>query len=344
MKTGPTDRLVTTHFPSHQKILYCVLNWGLGHASRSIPVIEALLQKGNEITLASDGMPLALLRRTFPDLPTKELPAYGIRYPRASILQNMLLQAWSINKAIRKENMAVEHLYDNHGYDYIISDNRPGCYHPACTSIFISHQLEPHHPNAIIRWLFKHVNQWHFRHFQQLWVPDDDQWCLSGNLSKADFEKPEVLWIGLCSQMIGGGRIPEKKIALILSGPEPQRSFLEAILIKQLSGFKDYEVTLVRGTDQGTHLDLPTHWEVIHLADAGQVNQLMHTSALVVCRSGYSTLADLAVTGCPALLIPTPGQTEQEYLAERHRLRWPGISQKDFTLSVLQKVLEEGEK
>jgi hypothetical protein len=78
----PTDRLVTQHFPSHQKILFCVLNWGLGHASRSIPIIEALLQKGNEITLASDGMPLALLRHTFPHLPAEELPAYGIRYPR----------------------------------------------------------------------------------------------------------------------------------------------------------------------------------------------------------------------------------------------------------------------
>lgn len=321
-----------------------MLNWGLGHASRSIPVIEALLQKGNEITLASDGMPLALLRRTFPDLQTKELPAYGIRYPRPSIVQNMLLQAWSIHKTILNENKTVAHLYDNHGYDCIISDNRPGCYHSDCTSIFIGHQLEPHHPNTFVRWLFKRVNHWYIRRFQKVWVPDDAKWCLSGNLSKADFEKPEVDWIGLCSQMKSGDRMVEKKISLILSGPEPQRSLLEALLIKELAGLKEYAVSLVRGTDQAAAPNLPAHWEVIHLADAEQINLLMNTSALVVCRSGYSTLADLAVTGCPALLIPTPGQTEQEYLAERHKQRWPFIAQEDFTLSYLQKVLEGGEK
>ncbi len=340
----PTDRLVTQHFPSHQKILFCVLNWGLGHASRSIPIIEALLQKGNEITLASDGMPLALLRHNFPRLPAEELPVYGIRYPRPSILQNMLLQARSINTAIRNENKAVQYLYDNHGYDYIISDNRPGCYHPGCNSIFISHQLEPYHPNVIVRWLFKRVNQWHFRHFQQIWIPDDEKWGLSGKLSKADFEKPGVRWIGLCSQMKGGARISEKKISLILSGPEPQRSLLEVMLIQQMARLKGYAVTLVRGTDQASTIDHPAHWEVYHLADANQINHLLNTSTLVVCRSGYSTLADLAVTGCPALLIPTPGQTEQEYLAERHKQRWPFIAQDDFTLSYLEKVLEGGEK
>lgn len=340
MKTGPTDRLLTQHFPAQKKILYCVLNWGLGHATRSIPVIEALLQKGNDVTLASDGMPLDMLRRTFPNLQTIALPAYDVKYPRPSIVQNMLLQAWPIFNAIRKENKAVKKLYDKHGYDYIISDNRPGCYHPAATSVFISHQLQPYHPLALLRFAFKWVNRWYYRHFDVFWIPDDEAILLSGDLSTTGVDPSRVKWIGLCSGMETRIREPQKKITLLLSGPEPQRSLLENRLIKALQPIADYTVCLVRGTTEAVLSEgLPDGWEVIPLADAAQVNQLLLYSTLVVCRSGYSTLTDLVVTGCPALLIPTPGQTEQEYLARLHERRWPWVSQDDFSLDALTQVL-----
>lgn len=328
MNKSPVDRLHTDCFPTGKKILYCVLNWGLGHATRSIPIIEALIQHGNQLTIASDGLPLEILQQHFPALKFELLPSYKITYPRPDILQNMLLQAFQIRQTMRKEHKTVRHLNDIHKYDWIISDNRPGCFDASSMCVYITHQTEPFHQWSWVRQIFKWVSRFYFKPFQQIWIPDEANQPYSGNLSNRSFETPPVHFIGLCSSLHVSGQPRTSTIAVILSGPEPQRSYLENKLWPLAMAMKDRQFVWVRGSQKGgTTVASSPNIKVMDVAGSAEINHLLNTSELVICRSGYSSIMDLVACDCKALLIPTPGQSEQEYLAEYHASRWPWASQ-----------------
>ncbi len=341
MSSSPVERLHSQYFPTGKKILYCALNWGLGHASRSVPIIQALIERNNEVTLASDGLPMEMLRQNFPALPFYELPPYNVRYPRASIFQNILLQSFQIQLAMRREHAVVKALVDKHGYEWIISDNRPGCYDKRSQCIFITHQTEPYHPRAAVRWLFKWVSQFYFSPFQQIWIPDDSTLKLSGDLSHRSFKHPETHFIGLCSSMDGKKEERNNSIAVILSGPEPQRTLVEQKLWDIALQMPERTFIWVRGTQNAAApVQVPAHITLVDVAHKDQINHWLNTCSLVICRSGYTSLMDIAVSGCKALLIPTPGQTEQEYLARRHADRWPWIEQDKVSASSIRAVLQ----
>ncbi|MFN8319487.1 MAG: glycosyltransferase family protein [Saprospiraceae bacterium] len=328
MNKSPVDRLHTDCFPTGKKILYCVLNWGLGHATRSIPIIEALIQRSNQITIASDGLPLDLLRQHFPDLNFEVLPSYKITYPRPDILQNMLLQAFQIRYAMRKEHKTVTQLNDIHKYDWVISDNRPGCFDARSMCVYITHQTEPFHKWSWVRQIFKRVSRFYFRPFQQIWIPDENNQQYSGILSNRSFDTPPVHFIGLCSSTHDTLAQRDSSIAIILSGPEPQRSLLENKLWAIAIAMKDRQFIWVRGSQKGRAMkETPPNIKVTDVASSAEINQLLNTCEMVICRSGYSSVMDLAASDCKALLIPTPGQSEQEYLAEYHTSRWPWVNQ-----------------
>ncbi|MBK8700976.1 MAG: glycosyltransferase [Saprospiraceae bacterium] len=334
--------MLTDSFPVDKTILFCVLNWGLGHATRSIPIIDALLARGNKIILASDGEPLTLLKRRFPELNTFELPSYGMRYPFKSIFTNMLLKSWALFRTIRKEHKLVNRIAKKIKADLIISDNRMGCYATNLPGILITHQLQPFHGTFLISQLFRWASYHYFKNFQTIWVPDTPVAELSGNLSRPFFRNPLVKYIGIESRLAVESGAQKDRFTLLLSGPEPQRSLLEEKLLQLCDQCGDMPITLVRGTKLAKHkIEAKTGMEVIDLANDAQLSSLLSRSFLVVCRSGYSTLMDLYQLQTPAFLIPTPGQTEQEYLADLHKDRWPGCPQDKLTPEIFCKVVTE---
>ena len=223
------------------RILVAPLDWGLGHATRCIPVIKELLANDCEVWLAGEGIQEALLRTEFRDLPFLPLEGYRIRYSRSSrgFLLNMGLQISKIISAIRKEHRWLKKMVRSHEIDAVISDNRFGLYHSKIPSIFITHQLSIKSPlgnwneKILQRWNYKYINR-----FRECWIPDlFGENNLAGELSHP-FSQPKTAtkYIGILSRF-------EKKeskevndhLLFILSGPEPQRTVLENKIINEIS-------------------------------------------------------------------------------------------------------------
>lgn len=326
--------------PSH--ILVAPLDWGLGHATRCIPIIHALLQAGCRVSLAADGPPARLLQEAFPQLTMHRLPGYGIHFGKGHVLRSLLQQVPAIVKAIRAEHAWLQQLQATQHFDAVISDNRYGLYHAACPSILITHQLQPAMPKGW-GWLQALARKFFYQRIEKFtacWVPDEANTtaALSGILGYPSvMPRIPVHYVGWLSRMQAQ---PEQATAydvmMLLSGPEPQRSMLENRLLQQLMHFPQKAI-LVRGlpnADDATHYNLP-HVTVHNHLPTAALQTAMLQSGYIVCRGGYSTLMDAYTLRKKCLLIPTPGQTEQEYLAQTLASKHQAIcfAQDDFDLS-----------
>lgn len=316
------------------KILLCVLNWGLGHATRCIPLIRELQKQGAAVTLASDGRAAELLRKEFPALSVYELPAYRISYRTANMFVNIAPQLPKIAGAVRRERKAVARILQKEKFDCIISDNRYGCYSSAVPSIFMTHQLRIKMPFAWLENAVLLFNQYFIKKFTECWVPDSaGKPNLSAALGHGDFSFP-VLYLGVLSRMRPLQRPKKYDYLVVLSGPEPQRRYLEEIMLKQTIASEKKTLIVQGKTEEKKHYLPQKNVEVISFMTSADLNEAAAAADLLICRSGYSTIMDLAAMRKKAVLIPTPGQTEQEYLAKN--LHSQGIfytaSQSDFNL------------
>ena len=303
-----------------EKILIAPLDWGLGHATRCIPLIRMFLLQGKEVLIASSGSALVLLQEEFPALEFITLPAYDIHYKHDSMTLNMMLQLPKMRSVILKEGQAIARIVREKNLDLIISDNRYGIHHPDVRSVFMGHQLAiqmPKHLSVFSKLTLK----WHMKMlepFDQIWVPDfANEANLSGALSHNVDLKKEVAFIGPLSRFEGSKEGKENiSLLIILSGQEPQRTELENIVLSQITE-EMQSVVLVRGlVNVGKELEVKhNNIKIYNHLPAHKLEHLIADSAVVVCRSGYSSIMDMAAMHKHVLFIPTPGQTEQEYLA-----------------------------
>lgn len=304
-----------------QIILVAPLNWGLGHVTRCVPIIKALERMGVTVVLASDGSALQLLKAEFPHLPAFQLPSYRIRYQTNSMVWNIARQMPRITFAIRAEQWATERLVREIGITGVISDNRYGCFSRQTSNILLTHQIHLRLPNAALQWGANQVLRRAFRKFDTIWIPDvAGEPNLAGELSHPGLQSFDLKYIGLLSRFSSNRSAakfqnPISKVAIILSGPEPQRTYLEQILMEQALALP-YKFVFVKGkTRIKEHHIMAENVEVVSYLTSSELNELLQSSHILVCRSGYSSLMDLAALGgIKAILIPTPGQTEQEYL------------------------------
>jgi predicted glycosyltransferase len=306
-----------------KKILVAPLDWGLGHATRCIPIINELLKQGADVLIASSGKALHLLRQEFPQLTWFELPSYNVTYPAGiPFMLGLFRQLPMFIQAIRKEKEAVEQLVSQHEIDVVIADNRYGCRSSGAVNIFITHQLTIQMP-TLLKWMQPIVNfynQRSIKRFDQCWVPEKAANGLTGKLSSSLRIQP--VFIGMLSRFQKSTTSLQKKydLLVILSGPEPQRSIFEKMVCKQLEHFTG-KACLVRGLPERVMdtaevlIKNPTRLVVNHLP-AILLQETIEASDLVLSRSGYSTIMDLYHLQKKAIFVPTPGQTEQEYLAD----------------------------
>jgi hypothetical protein len=287
-----------------------------------MPLIAALLAQGCCVLLASHGAQAALLQEAFPQLEMLPLPGYGVQYSRKRVWWAILRQWPKINAAIRAEHRWVQPLVHTRKIDAIISDNRYGLWARGCHNVLLTHQLQPMLPTGwqwlqpLARWLFYRK----LRPFQEVWVPDlaNAQQSLSGVMGHPPV-RPRVplYYIGWLSRFKAGPAGTGKKYTLliVLSGPEPQRTLLENLLLQQLATWPQ-PVLLVRGRPlDTTAIQAPPYVTVVHHLPAAQLQQAMLHSQYLLGRGGYTTLMDAVALGLRCIVVPTPGQTEQEYLA-----------------------------
>lgn len=322
------------------RILVAPLDWGLGHATRCIPVINEFIGQGCEVWLAGEGTQEILLKQEFPDLPFLSLPGYQVKYGRSagSMLWSMLSQSRKILKAIKQENNWLKKILAEHSFDAVISDNRYGLYNETIPCIFITHQLTIKSPlGKWVERLLQKRNYHYINRFKACWVPDEEgENNLAGELSHP-LKKPvvPVHYIGSLSRLEKTG-FEEKKhhLLVILSGPEPQRSILENIIIEDIARYP-HTAIIVRGLPAASNIIPSTNSiRFYNHLPAEELNKEMNLAAFIIGRSGYSTIMDITKLQKKSILIPTPGQTEQEYLGhyllQKHVALC--VSQKKFSL------------
>ncbi|MGM5469392.1 glycosyltransferase [Flavobacteriaceae bacterium LMO-SS05] len=324
-----------------KRILVAPLNWGLGHATRSIPIIKALIVQGFKPVLASDGVALLLLKKEFPFLEAIELPAYNITYAKKGrfFKLNLLKNAPKLLMAIKAEKKTIHSILDAYQINGIISDNRLGVYSKKVPSVFMTHQLQVLSGNT--SWLSTAVHQNFIKRFDECWVPDHQgDSNLSGKLGHVKFQNIPTKYIGPISRF---NKIDSKikyDVMVLLSGPEPQRAMLEEKLLKEFESFKGY-VLFVKGTVENEQKRIEKgHMVIYNFMTSELLEKSLNESELIVSRSGYTSIMDLAKLNKKAYFIPTPGQYEQEYLANRltEQGMVPSCHQDDFTLEKLNKI------
>ena len=304
------------------RILVAPLDWGLGHATRCIPVIDELLANDCDVWLAGEGMQESLLRSEFPALPFLSLSGYNIRYSknRGGFSLKISSQIPRIIFEIGREHRWLNRMVRIHGFDAVISDNRFGLYHQKIRSVFITHQLHIKSPlgkwseNILRQWNYKYINR-----FTECWVPDfAGKINLAGHLSHPD-TKPKIptKYLGCLSRLeIDSRKEGNDHLLFILSGPEPQRTIFEDKIIDEISHYPG-TATIVRGLPSSSSIVPSTGMiKFYNHLPAKELNEEFNKADWVMSRSGYSTIMDIVKLEKKSILIPTPGQTEQEYLAE----------------------------
>lgn len=303
-------------------ILICPLNWGLGHAGRMIPLIRQFLDRGCTVTVASEGMPMQLIKEEFGvEINYYHFPGATIRYSsRIPLMLKLLLQAPAFLASMIREKNITRRIVSELQPQIIISDNRYKVRDNRIFSVFITHQLWLRLPQPI-KWFENFLNFLNHRmikRYDMCLVPDDaESPGLSGKLSHhihlpgLEFGGPLSRFSNQQSMGKPLATLPNDFILVLLSGPEPQRTVLERLLMEQLN---EHTCVWFRGLP-GNHEQTSTgsHYFFNHGTTATLSWCIQH-SKLVIARSGYSSVMDLAVFGKKCVLIPTPGQTEQEYL------------------------------
>ena len=328
------------------KVLVAPLDWGLGHATRCIPVIYELLSQNAEVWLAGEGAQEALLKREFPELSFLYLRGYRMRYgnSRSGLLRAIFMQIPGMLSAIKNEHSWLQKAVAEHHFDAVISDNRFGLYHPSIPCVFITHQLRIKTPLG--RWsenILQNRNYQFINWFNECWIPDEEgEKNLAGELSHPS-KKPSspIHYIGVLSRMKKNPPCEQKgRLFISLSGPEPQRTIFENIIIRDIAHYQG-RATIVRGLPNDANL-IPSTNDIHffnHLPTA-EMNNEMEKAEFVISRSGYSTIMDIAALGKKSILVATPGQPEQEYLAKYLKQKRFAfcVNQEHFSLS---KTLEQ---
>ncbi|WP_274474035.1 glycosyltransferase [Mangrovimonas aestuarii] len=324
-----------------KRILVAPLNWGLGHATRCIPIINALAENGFEPVIASDGEALKLLKKEFPSIHAVELPSYHIRYAKKGkfFKWKIIQDTPKLIRAVTLENLKTKSILKEHKIDGIISDNRLGVFNKRVPSVFITHQLNVLSGNTTK--ISTKIHELFINQFNVCWVPDHKgEINLSGKLGHKEKYGIPTTHIGPISRFKPSNVKPINDVLVLLSGPEPQRSILEEKLLKEFLNYKG-NVLFVRGIIQSKQeYKVNGSITMYNFMTSQDLEQAINESALVVSRSGYTTIMDLAKLGKPAFFIPTPGQFEQEYLAKTLHERGivPSCSQDEFKIEKLKEV------
>ena len=321
-----------------KKIIVAPLNWGLGHATRCVPIINFLIENNFTPILASDGNSLEFLQQEFPALESLELPRYNISYGK-NIQWSLCKQAPFIFLAVEKEKQVIaDFIAKNNDVVGVISDNRFGVRSDKIPSVYITHQLNVF--SGITTFLTSKIHQKIINKFDECWIPDTLNSEFSGKLSKTKNITIPTKFIGVLSRFKKEDLSKNIDILIILSGPEPNRNQLEKQLIVEFLDFKG-NVVLVQGkVNNQQEISVEKNIKIYNYVLSSELQKLINSSSLVICRSGYSSVMDLSVLEKKVFFIPTKNQSEQEYLATYFKENQiaPFSNENSFSIEKLSEV------
>ncbi len=321
------------------KIAYAICSLGLGHASRSVPLIEKLINEGHDVYIIAHGRPIHFIKKYFNDIKIIDIPDFPIEYTKsgAALFPYIIFKSPRIIESLLKEHSTFVKLFQKENFKAVISDNRYGIFAPVnsrAKSFLITHQLRIMNPYRIkfLEDLSMFYNSFLQKYFNKILVPDFEENSLSGDLSHnlkyIDMKKVE--YIGPISQYRKIDAEKNIDTLFVISGPEPQRTIFENIVLNSLKNFDGKYFVLLGRPDKEIE-----DKNIKSFVGKDEMEILLNSSKIIVSRSGYSTIMDLYFTGGKAVFVPTPSQPEQEYLAkymEEMNLALQ-INQDDFSIS-----------
>lgn len=341
-----------------ETILVCPLNWGLGHATRDIPIIQSFLQQGYRVIVASEGHIIQLLKKEVPGIETVYFPGLHISYASGNNqVFKLMKQLPSALFWLIREKQITAKLVKKHKPVCIISDNRYGVRHSKVKSVIITHQLMLKMPGGLswLEKLFHCLIQLLVSGFSECWIPDNPMPdSLAGDLAHRYKLPKNARLIGPLSRFAESYDEPLESnttekyspdLLVILSGPEPQRTILQEIISEKAMS-ENIKTLIIAGKPEskGILSDNSENLQILPHLKSEQLRHLIIKTPYVLCRSGYTTLMDLWQIKKRAIVIPTPGQTEQEYLAGyHHQKNHFAISQADLKAISLKQLFKLSE-
>ncbi len=298
------------------KIAFGVCAIGLGHASRSIPIIKKLIEEGHEVTVFSYGRALELLKKEVSAkfIEFRDYPLEFTDNPDLFFL-NLLLDSPLLITSLFTEHEKFLNYHEKEKYDLIISDNRYGIFAKDRPSFLITHQLRILNPYRLklLEAGSMLYNRFFANRFKYIIVPDLEQNSLSGDLShNLRFLDPKkIKYVGPISFISKKSLNKDIDVLVSISGPEPQRSIFEKLVLEQIESLKlSYFVTLGKPEEQQNKENIRSYLSF------EERESIFNRAKIFITRSGYSTIMDLYMIDGKALFVPTPMQPEQEYLAQ----------------------------
>ncbi len=315
----------------------------MGHATRCVPIVRLLLSKGAEVIIAADGRPSELLKQEFPSLEFIRLKGYVINYPEnGSMIWKMFLSIPKIMRGINKEHKALKQIIKEKSIDVVISDNRFGLWNKNIKSIFITHQLMIKAPFA--EKLLHKINKYYINKYDECWMPDvEGENNLSGDLAHKYPLLVNAFFVGTLSRFKNQNRDDVKAtydVMAIISGPEPQRSIFEEVILKQLTQSNLKALVVCGKTEEKNKREIKGNVKILNHLNATEMQDAILKSEIIIARSGYSTIMDLGALGKKAIFIPTLGQTEQEYLAVTLMQKKIAFSQRQSEFNLQEALIE----
>jgi hypothetical protein len=327
-------------------VLLSPLNWGLGHASRDVPLIRELLRHHHEVTIAAEGNALELLKKEFPTANFIDFPDYPLaHYQGRFFFTRFTFHVPTLVQALAEERRNLHKILSQTSYDLIISDNRYGVYSDSIPSIQISHMTHQTFPFIVwpIELVALYVNGSGFRKFDAIIIPDNPPGPLSlaGKLSRTGGTgiKKRVYYSGILASMPKVTTEKNINYLILISGMEPQRTALEKILLPQVKDLLGRKVILLGKPAENYVTELDEDTTLYSSRSFTEKAELMSGARFIICRSGYTTMMDLAEIGLKrGLFIPTPGQWEQEYLSAYYQRKGWFSSKNQSRISLLRDV------
>lgn len=314
------------------RLLVAPLDWGLGHATRCIPIINHLISLGCNLYIVADKKNFSLLQKEFPKTVFLRYKGYEIQYSRQKkfLFLKLIFQSPKIIYRIFSENTWLKKAIKKYSIDAVISDNRFGMYNHNVPCAYITHQLYIKTGNRLTEKIAQKIHYYFIKKYTACWVPDFENNGLAGELSHPKKLPQNVIYIGPLSRFVS---LPDKQIfndlLIMISGPEPQRTIFEKKILEEIK-LINAEIIFVRGLPSENQK--PEDFKNVKIKNhvtSNELNKMIEGSKMIISRSGYTTVMDLATLGKKAILVPTPGQTEQEYLAEY-------LAKKNYFFSVKQ--------
>jgi UDP:flavonoid glycosyltransferase YjiC (YdhE family) len=326
------------------------LNWGLGHSTRDIPIIEELLQRGHEVTVGTSGNSLALLQRECPECNFILFKDYPAPYSDSRFfLPHFVAGIPGLLRAFAVERKRLGQILAENKFDMIISDNRMCVYSSKTPSYFISHQLRYSMPGYLYPFevMTMPFNSFFHSKFLGVIVPDiNPNGCsnnLSGKLCRSNMNATNrrVYYAGILTSTKKMAVDRDLDFLAIASGPEPQRTRLEEIILSQVQKLPGEKVILLGSPQKDSHTRLDEHTTVHSYVSTEEKTELMNRARFIIARSGYTTMMELAeLETRHGLFTPTPGQTEQEYLSRYYARKGWFLSRSQYKLKLAEDVEE----